>query len=235
EATYLQLVMERLWQVERGEASETLRAATLSRLGGAARIVRDHLDDALEALSEPQKEAAARMFDHLVTPSGTKISHGVRDLAQFAGTTPEHIEPVLARLTDLRILRSGGPEDGADRLYEIYHDVLADAVLEWRTRWNAQRVAEAARLDAERRRRHAFVVAGIALAALAVMTVIAVFALEQRHEAIAQRREAKTQEIAARNEARLATARALLAKALSRLDTDPQRSLALALQAARLE
>src|SRR5262249_32979892 len=39
----------------------------------------------------------------------------------------------------------------------------------------------------------------------------------------------------ARNEARLATARALLASALSRLDTDPQRSLALALQAARLE
>ena len=236
ETPYLQLVMERLWEVERSEGSGTLRAATLARLGGAARIVRDHLEDALETLSEPQKEAAARMFDHLVTPSGTKISHGVRDLAQFADATSQELQPVLGRLSELRILRSGGADgDGVDRRYEIFHDVLADAVLEWWTRWYAQRVAESARRDAERRRRHALIVAGIALAGLAVMSVVAIFAIGQRHEAISQRRQARDLALKAKGEARLAQARALIATALSQLDTSPQQSLENALGAARIE
>ena len=236
ETPYLQLVMERLWEVEQSEGSGTLRAATLARLGGAARIVRDHLEDALETLNEPQKEAAARMFDHLVTPSGTKISHGVRDLAQFADGTSQELQPILDRLSELRILRSGGVDgDGVDRRYEIFHDVLADAVLEWRTRWYAQRVAESARRDAERRRRHALVVAGIALAALAVMSVVTIFAIGQRHEAISQRRQARDLAVKAKGEARLAEARALIATALSQLDTSPQQSLENALGAARIE
>jgi len=233
ETPYLQLVMERIWEVERGDGSGSLRADTLGRLGGAGRIVRDHLDEALEALSERDQAAAARMFDHLVTPSGTKISHTVSDLAEFAEASTAEVQPVLDRLTTTRILRSGG--DGAGRRYEIFHDVLADAVLEWRTRWYAQRIAELARRDAERRRRNALVVAGIALAGLAVMTIVAIFALGQRHQAVVQRREARSQARAARSSERLARARALIATAASQLDTTPQQSLVLALRAARLE
>ena len=75
EAPYLQLVMQRLWDVERGAGSATLRAETLDSLGGAGQIVADHLERAIEALTPDQQEIAARIFDHLVTPSGTKIAH----------------------------------------------------------------------------------------------------------------------------------------------------------------
>ena len=52
EAPYLQLVMQRLWEVERERGSDVLRAATLAELGGAERIVKEHLERALEGLGE---------------------------------------------------------------------------------------------------------------------------------------------------------------------------------------
>jgi WD40 repeat protein len=219
--------MERLWVAERESGSSRLRLETLAQLGGAASIVRDHLEGALETLSTPQKEAAARMFDHLVTPSGTKIAHGVSDLAQYARAPAPEIEPVLRALAEKRILRpvANGGDGGS---FEIFHDVLADAVLDWRTRWDAQRGLEQARAEAERRRRGALIVAAVALLGLAAMTVVAVFAL-------AQRREARSQEHAARRLERAAGTRALVANALTQLSTDPQRALATAVEAARRE
>src|SRR5262249_15989571 len=79
EAPYLQLVLERLWAVERARGSRILRLATLRELGGAAHIVEDHLERAMAELSPREKEAAAAMYHFLVTPSGTKIAHGVSD------------------------------------------------------------------------------------------------------------------------------------------------------------
>ena len=32
-----------------------------------------------------RQDVAARIFNHLVTPSGTKIAHGAGDLAEYAG------------------------------------------------------------------------------------------------------------------------------------------------------
>jgi len=72
EAPYLQLVMQRLWDVERSRGSATLHAATLAELGGAGQVVADHLERAIEALTPEQRDVAATLFDHLVTPSGTK-------------------------------------------------------------------------------------------------------------------------------------------------------------------
>ena len=46
------------------------------------------------------------MFDHLVTPSGTKIAHGAGDLASTRARTEADLLPVLAKLGDERILRS---------------------------------------------------------------------------------------------------------------------------------
>ena len=48
EAPYLQLVMQRVWDEERGEGSNGSGLTTLERLGGAEAIVRAHLDRALE-------------------------------------------------------------------------------------------------------------------------------------------------------------------------------------------
>src|SRR5207244_1311114 len=105
EAAYLQLVMERVWEEERRAGSPRLRLETLEALGGAEQIVREHLERALRALSPAAQGRAARMFHHLVTPTGMKIAHRAGDLARYAGADEAEVAPVLARLTEARVLR----------------------------------------------------------------------------------------------------------------------------------
>ena len=62
-----------------------LRATTLAELGGAEQIVEEHLERALAGLDDDERDLVARLFNHLVTPSGTKIAHAVDDLARYAG------------------------------------------------------------------------------------------------------------------------------------------------------
>lgn len=216
EAPYLQLVMTRLWQVETDRGSQTLHHETLNELGGAAQIVQDHLEHAMAELSPRQKDAAAAMYNFLVTPSGSKIAHGIGDLAGYAGIDEDEAVDVLRRLAAERIVRASS-ENGAATRYEIYHDVLADAVAAWRNRHRAGRALHAA----ERRRRRAFAVATAALVGLILVAAIAVFALVERSHSSAQ--------------ARRAHARELAAAATSELDANPQKSLQLAVQAAKLE
>jgi WD40 repeat protein len=218
ETPYLQLVMQRLWDEERAAGSRVLRLETLQRLGGAEQIVGAHVDRALTALTSAEQDLAATMFDHLVTPSGAKIAHGSADLARYAGAQEPAVVSVLARLGGDRIVRTiadGGPRGSR---YEIFHDVLADPVLAWKAAHETERELERQRAEAERRHRRLLritVLAGVALAAMAGVTV---FALTQRGEA--------------RSQAQLAGARQLAAEAVSQLDIDPQRSLALAIESA---
>ena len=99
ETPYLQLVMSRLWAEEVQAGESVLRLATLQRLGGAERIVRTHLDTVISTLTPAEQDHAARIFHHLVTPSGTKIAHSVPDLAEYSGLTPAQLEPVLEKLS----------------------------------------------------------------------------------------------------------------------------------------
>ena len=217
EAPYLQLVLERLWEVEREQGSTTLRAETLERLGGAERIVEEHLERALAGLGDDQRDLAARLFNHLVTPSGTKIAHAVDDLARYAKVEPAALEPVLATLDTARILRRVPGRSGGPPRYEIFHDVLAPAVLAWRDR----RELEAERAAARRRHRRLAVVAVLALVALAGTLALAGWALSQRQEA--------------REQTTLGRARELSALALTELDKDPELSLIFATEAARID
>jgi WD40 repeat protein len=219
ETPYLQLVMQRLWEAEREAGSRTLRLSTLRALGGAEQIVRDQLRGALDALGAEQQDLAAAVFNHLVTPSGTKIAHGVADLAEYARVDEGALAPVLAGLAAERILRPVADESGGER-YEIYHDVLADAALAWKRAHDVDRELERQRQAATRRHRRlvgALVAAGLLLAAMVAVTV---FALTQRGNA--------------RTQARLAHARELAATAASELQVDPQASLVLGVESARL-
>jgi WD40 repeat protein len=229
ETPYLQLVMQRVWEVERERGSRSLRVETFRGLGGAQRVVEDHLERALTALTPAQRDAAATVFGHLVTPSGTKIAHGVADLASYAAMAESDIEPVLRSLARERILRPLG-ENGhaAGRRYEIFHDVLGEAVLAWRTEHDTQRQLERERDEAERRHRRMLFLVIAVLIALGAMTAVAIFALAQREEARSQRAEA-------RQRAQQASARELAARSVARLDTDPAASLGLALDAVRLD
>ena len=220
EAPYLQLVMQRLWEEERSRGSQILRLETLDRLGGSAEIVRTHLVEALEALPPDDRDVAAKLFNHLVTPSGTKIAHDVGDLAQYASLTERDVAPVLAALADERIVRPVTAPGGPEARYEIFHDVLAEPVVAWRHTYEAERELERTRVDVRRRHRRLLVLAAVALLAVAVMVGVTVYALTQRSNAAAQ--------------AQRAHARELAANALIDLQSHPQASLQLVVQAAQL-
>ena len=221
EAPYLQLVLERLWEVERSRDSDVLRAETLVELGGADRIVEQHLERALAPLEPEGREIAARLFNHLVTPSGTKIAHSVDDLARYAGTDDGHLRPVLNDLVGSRIVRPLPARNGAGPRYEIFHDVLAEAVIAWRTQHETDAALAAERAEARRRHRRLAIVAGVALGGLALMAAVAAYALALRERAD--------------DRARTAKARELTVASLGQLREDPELSLLLALEAARRE
>ncbi len=241
ETPYLQLVMTRLWEETVGAGSSrpapqidmrlgsgattrvaptetVLRLQTLNHLGGAERIVRTHLDNTMSALPSAERDLAARTFNFLVTPSGTKIAHTARDLAEYANTSEAQLAPVLEKLTgsNVRILRPvapplppspgrggaglprvlGGGGEVAPPRYEIFHDVLAPAMLDWRTRYSErQRQTEAERRLAVERRRVARLrlgLVGVSLVLLA-MIALAIFAVQQRDAATRAQAEASTQ------------------------------------------
>lgn len=206
ETPYLQLVMQKLWEVERERRSPVLRLATLAELGGAQRIVEDHLEHAMAALTPLQRDVAAGMFDHLVTPSGAKIAHGVADLASFAHVDEAQIQPVLSSLSRERILRPTGENGHAGDRYEIYHDVLAGAVLAWRAKHDAEIALVRERVESRRRQRRLAIVAGVALGAFALMAALTAFALSQRSTARHQAELALVQQRKADHAAQIAQA-----------------------------
>jgi CHASE2 domain-containing sensor protein len=178
ETAYLQLVMKRLWDEEVAAGSQRLRLETLERLGGADTIVRGHLDDVLAELPSDQRDAAAAAFRFLVTSSGRKIALSSEELREFSDADAAALEPALEHLERERILRPIPSEerDGVAR-HEIYHDVLAPAVIGWRRRHVEARRRAATEERLEQARRHTrrlearnrrLAAAVIALAALAI-------------------------------------------------------------------
>jgi len=243
ETPYLQLVMFRLWDHEREHGSRVLQLATLQELGGAREIVRTHLDGALDALAPEDYDAALDLFHYLVTPSGTKIVYTASDLAELAHRPYDRVAALLAGLAgeDKRIVRHVPPPAGksspADR-YEIFHDVLAPAVVDWRRRAldrrrGAEDARERQRLEherheaeqrtrAEERRRRAFQrLAVAALALLLVAVLLGVFAWLSRKSAVSNEKAAQSNQLVASSE--------------QTLTRDPELSTELALRAMRLK
>jgi CHASE2 domain-containing sensor protein len=148
ETAYLQLVMKRLWDEEVAAGSHRLRLETLEHLGGADTIVHGHLDDVLAKLPEDQRDAAATAFRFLVTSSGRKIALSSEELREFSDADGAALEPALEHLERERIVRPVPSEErGGVARHEIYHDVLAPAILDWRRR----HVEEQRRTEAEGR------------------------------------------------------------------------------------
>jgi CHASE2 domain-containing sensor protein len=147
ETAYLQLVMKRLWDEEITTGSRQLQLQTLRRLGGADTIVRSHLDDVLAELPGDQQDSTAAAFRFLVTSSGRKIALSSDELREFSDAPAGPLEPALEHLERERILRPipSSEPDGVSRR-EIYHDVLAPAILDWRRR----HVEERRRQETER-------------------------------------------------------------------------------------
>jgi len=212
ETAQLQLVMARVWEAERAAGSSTLQLETYERLGGADGIVRSHVRDALDAMAGADRELAALALDRLVTPSGARVAHLTEDLAGYAGSDAATLRPVLERLSTARVLRPVAAAGQAGARFEVYHELLADAVLAWLTDHEADRRAAAASARLRRRLLSVTAVAAFAVVVAALLVVALV----------AQRRGDE-----ARSRALSATARRVLGAG-----GDPQLALELALRAA---
>ena len=227
ETPFLQLVMTRLWEEELAAGSQVLRKETLDRLGGAERIVRTHLDRVMGSLRFEEQDLAADIFRQLVTPSGTKIAHALPDLAEYAERPEKDLVPVIDHLSsaDVRVLRpvAPPPDQPGGLRYEIFHDVLAAAILDWRARWKqaeTERELEESRKEQERERRRArrfqaLAAAMVILAAIAAL--LGIWAFRQKDAAVRQKKTAHSEELAA--------------KASAELSLEPRLSLAFALAA----
>jgi WD40 repeat protein len=206
ETPFLQLVMSRLWEEEQRRHSHVLRLETLRNLGGAERIVRRHLDDAMSALDDDERAVAARMFHQLVTPSGARIVHSARDLAGYSDVSVEVAEPILEKLDERRILRTidAAPGEKTPR-FEIRHDVLASAVVEWSRKYDEQRRREEEearqrqQTEEERRRQRARLamrVSGVALLGFLLAVALASLAWTARNDARGQEHKSHGKELA---------------------------------------
>jgi WD40 repeat protein len=224
ETTFLQLVMTRLWG-ERRPGDPTLRLETYVQLGRARGIVRSHVNRGLKGLTDEERDAASETFRHLVTKSGQKVAHNAGDLADLASTNEAVVTNVLEKLAapGVLILRRVDAAPGREAegpRYEIYHDTLGEAVLEWRAEHvEAQQTARAAEAAREavlaearqRRRRRRRIALGIASVPLAA-GILALIWLNVR-------------------EGNISRSRRLAAEATAVLPTDPEQSLELARRA----
>jgi WD40 repeat protein len=202
ETPSLQLALVTLWREEMAAGSPLLRLETYRRLGGARSIVGTHLDRIMEQFDEPGRRLAARMFRYLVTPTGTKVAHTAKDLATYTEAPINSVEEVLDALCKpgMRILHPVAALPGQPDMkrYEIFHDVLGPAVLEWQTRYREAEVIEAAQVrEAElrqveraKRLRQTVLVMAVALLMLSGATI---YAFRKRAEANRQSAQAVRQ------------------------------------------
>ncbi|HEY6888207.1 MAG TPA: CHASE2 domain-containing protein [Solirubrobacter sp.] len=165
EPSYLQLVMRRLWDREMTRGSSVLRIETLTSLGGLRQIVSEHLSEAMDRLTPAERRRMAEAFHYLVTPSGAKIAQRRYDLAQLTGVREDELAVALEKLAagDARILR---PVDDSSS-YEIFHDVLAQPLLDWQARFHAARL-----------QRRAAVLGFVAAASVAIVLALVAYVLK---------------------------------------------------------
>lgn len=163
ETSYLQLVMQKLWQEEIGRGSRTLSLSTIGKLNGVEGIVKKHVKDVMSTLSPVQQDIAERVFHYLVTPTGAKIAHNSKDLAASIGgrlawtdvsellieLSQQHkriVRPIpspnferLVGGTSGALTESAESEAKLNARYEIFHDILTPAILSWRIGYRKRR------------------------------------------------------------------------------------------------
>jgi CHASE2 domain-containing sensor protein len=133
EPAHLQLVMAALWARETGSGSKLIRLATLAAMGGCEEIVRSHVEASLAELPANERLIAGRAIYYLVTPSGAKVAYTPSDLARYVDAPDARVAKMLEHLCAVRIMRPLPPLEGSqERRYEVFHDLLAEPLLEWR-------------------------------------------------------------------------------------------------------
>ena len=150
EPALLSLVCAGLNQHRVEQRAPKLDTRSLDRLGG--QLLEKFYDDALAALPEKRREAAARFIEtELITLDGTRRPFPEQSLARVGLDGGD-----IARLKDQRLLRTDNTEHGA--YVELVHDRIATVVA---GRAQKSREREAARKEREKRALWWRIVAGI--------------------------------------------------------------------------
>jgi hypothetical protein len=109
------------------KSGETLLTkASYEQAGGAAGILRGHLERVLSRdLTPSQRTTARRLLESLITSEQQRVIRARSDLvAELArrGMTPEVLDVILTQLVDSRLIRAEETEAGL--AYELTHDYL---------------------------------------------------------------------------------------------------------------
>ena len=196
--------------------SSRLRAETLVRGSAAQSRSCARIYGGRSRSSRPTRRTWRRMFSASSSRPRGPRSHTVSATSPSTRrSTSERLLPVLSTLGRERIVRHGRRCRRRRRSrYEIFHDVLGEAVLAWRREQELERERRAA----ERRHRRLAVVAIGALIALAAMTAVAIYAFAS----------ARGAEVGAKGP----RAEVLIARVGTTLPVDPLESIDLAARAA---
>ena len=141
-----------------GRARARLRRArapsTLAELGGAERIVEEHLERALAGLDAGERDLVARAVQPPRDAVGDEDRARASTTSRATRARNQRGWSRCSRRWTRRGSSAGSPGGaGGPPRYEIFHDVLAPAVLAWRARHEAERALEQERAAARRRHR----------------------------------------------------------------------------------
>lgn len=155
DAACLQMVMSRLWTVESAQGSTTIRSETFDKLGRSKGIIGRHLDTILNGgeFSAGDRKLTAEISRHLVTSSNSKVAHSTQALAELTSMDRGKIQAVLDKLASpgARVLRTVQTlQPGEDVRYEVFHDLLGRAIIDWRRKFFSEEQARRDRIKTVR-------------------------------------------------------------------------------------
>ena len=167
--------MKRLWEAELARGSRKLRLQTLEELGGAQTIVQDPRRPgarrtfrmkiarrlSISSIISSRHPEPRSLWQRPTSPS-TPAAPPMRPAACLSGWPAD----------DTRILRPVPPPPGRtdETRFEISHDLLASAIVDWARRYRAGQLER--QVQTEKGRGRLFLVLAIASAVLLVVAII---------------------------------------------------------------
>ncbi len=136
EPAYLQIVCSQLWEEEKTNPNRHLREEAYDRKGGARGFVESYFSGVMNRFSRKEKDIASLVFNHLVTPRGTKIAYPLDGLSNLVKVDEKKLQDVLKKLEKARILRS--QERKEEIWYELYHDIFCNIIYRWNEEFKAR-------------------------------------------------------------------------------------------------
>jgi WD40 repeat protein len=188
---------------------------------GVQGVLEDDLGEALDALPSELRAAAVALLSQMVTSAGTRNVISAEDLRQHV---QESDQDVSSRLLDeaLDRLEQDSKLVRRERRHDVYlYEITSEFLVPWISRRREEIRLEQQRRRERRRLRVLGSIAGALLIVVAIVAVLAIWAIGQRSEA--------------REQASIAVSRELATRATTFLRAEPERSLALAVKAVSRE